>query len=68
MKDKLNKIKVFAKEHHDIVIMFAGALTAATAGYYIGCRETRRNVIVNIGKFASEDGVMENIKITGKIN
>ena len=68
MKDKLNKIKVFAKEHEDIVMMFAGALTAATAGYYIGCKETRRNIIVNIGKFASEDGVMENIKITGKFN
>lgn len=68
MKDKLNKIKEFTREHYDDIPMFVGMLTAATVGYYIGCKETKHNVIVNIGKFASEDGVMENIKITGKFN
>ena len=68
MKDKLNKIKVFAKEYHEEIGIFVGTLTAATIGYYIGCKETKHNFLITIEKLVTDETVMENVKITGKIN
>lgn len=67
MKDKLNKIKEFARGHYDDIPVFVGMLTAATVGYYIGCKETKHNFIIAIEKLATDETVMENIKITGKL-
>ena len=67
MKDKLNKIKEFTREHYDDIPVFVGMLTAATVGYYIGWKETKHNFIIAIGKLATDDTVMENVKITGKL-
>lgn len=67
MKDKLNKIKEFTREHYDDIAVFVGTLTAATVGYYIGCKETKHNFIIAIEKLATDETVMENIKITGKL-
>ena len=67
MKDKLNKIIEFTSEHYDDIPVFVGMLTAATVGYYIGCKETKHNFIIAIEKLATDETVMENIKITGKL-
>ena len=44
-----------------------GTLTAATVGYYIGCKETKHDFIIAIEKLVSDETVMENIKITGEL-
>ena len=67
MKNKLNKIKNFTREHYDDIVVFVGMLTASTISYYIGCKETKRNFIIAIEKLATDETVMENIKITGKL-
>lgn len=67
MKNTINKIKEFTREHYDDIPVFVGMLTAATVGYYIGCKETKHNFIIAIEKLATDETVMENIKITGKL-
>lgn len=66
MKDKLNKIKEFTREHYDDIPVFVRMLTAATVGYYIGCKVTERKIFIAIEKIVTNETVMENVKITGK--
>ena len=66
MENKLNKIKEFTREHHDDIAMFAGMLTAATIGYYFGCKETKHKIFIAIEKLVTDETVMENVKITGE--
>ena len=67
MKDTINKIKEFTREYHEEIAIFVGTLTAATVGYYIGCKETKHNFVIAIEKLVSDETVMENIKITGEL-
>ena len=66
MENKLNKIKEFTREHHDDIPIFVGMLTAATVGYYIGCKETKHKIFIAIEKLVTDETVMENVKITGE--
>lgn len=67
MKNTINKIKNFTREYQDEIAVFVGTLTAATIGYYIGCKETKHNFIIAIEKLVADETVMENIKITGEL-
>lgn len=66
MKNTINKIKEFTREHHDDIPIFVGMLTAATVGYYIGCKETKHKIFIAIEKLVTDETVMENVKITGE--
>ena len=66
MENKLNKIKEFTREHYDDIAVFVGTLTAATVGYYIGCKETKHKIFIAIEKLVTDETVMENVKITGE--
>lgn len=69
MKKTINKIKDFTREYHDEIEIFVGTLTAATVGYYIGCKKTKHDFIIAIEKLVAfaDETVMENVKITGKL-
>ena len=66
MENTINKIKEFTREHHDEIAIVVGTLTAATVGYYIGCKETKHKIFIAIEKLVTDATVMENVKITGE--
>ena len=67
MKDQLNKIKNYAKENKEELLVTTAILTSYVIGICVGCKVKAKTNGIFIGEASDGNMVLKNIKVISRV-
>ena len=67
MKDQLNKIKNYAKENKEEMLVTTAILTSYVIGICVGCKAKVKTNEIFIGEVSDGNMVLKNIKVISRV-
>lgn len=67
MKDQLNKIKNYAKENKEEMLVTTAILTSYVIGICVGCKTKVKTNEIFIGEASDGNMVLKNIKVISRV-